>query len=394
MALVISVYILFLILTNILPDIGLMPSSIYSLNYLLILFLFFTQISILGVKKVKIAYCETALLTYILVRLMFDGGSFISNILHVRWFVLSVISVIVIKNIYFEHVRLKRLIILMIVVHVPLVVIKIFAGLHGEMTTGLVAHSGSFLFILLVVFLVRRGLINTKVQYVNILWILMILLLTYGSSKRSLIFILPLFFWITSKTYPFKLKTVFTYVVLGTMILYIGVRSNPTLNPERSQWGSFDIEYLAEYILWYESLDTKSEGNQTVGRIATTLRATSIVSEEYKTAIFGLGPGYLSKSFNDRGAIGDFNDEIEYGLNGYSWVLLQYGFLGVFLYLWYIYKSFIAFKTNRLNVLSASVFLALFFYAPDIVNIALIMFLSLVLKLVRRDEQKYFITYA
>ena len=394
MALVISIYFVFLILTNILPDIGLISSSIYSLNYLLIPLLFCSQISILGVKNVKITFSEIAFLIYVFARLMFDGGPYLSNILHVRWLIMSVLSVILIKNIYFDNARLERLVMLLITVHIPLVVFKIFAGLHGEMTTGLVGHSGSLLFVLIVVFLIRRGLLASKASQFNILWTLIILLMAYGSSKRSLIFILPLFFWITSRSHPFKLKRVLPYVVLGTMILYIGVRSNPTLNPERSKCGSFDIDYVVAYILWYEAIDTKSEGKQTVGRLATTLRATSMVSEEFSTAIFGFGPGYLSKSYNDRGAIGEFNDEIEYGLNGYSWVLLQYGFLGVFLYLWFIYKSFLEFKTNRINILNVSIFIALFIYAPDIVNIALIMFLSLVLKLVRRDEQKYFITHA
>ena len=118
-----------------------------------------------------------------------------------------------------------------------------------------------------------------------------------------------------------------------------------------------------------------------------------MVSREVGTAIFGFGPGYLSKSYNDRGSLGEFNSEIEYGLNGYSWFLLQYGFLGLVFYLWFLNESFLKFAHRRINILNISIFVALVMYAPDIVNIPLILFLSLALKLVRDDEQKYFITY-
>ena len=45
--------------------------------------------------------------------------------------------------------------------------------------------------------------------------------------------------------------TYFKYFPVILILIYLGARTNRTLNPENIFWGTFDFEYLIKYILNY-----------------------------------------------------------------------------------------------------------------------------------------------
>ena len=76
------------------------------------------------------------------------------------------------------------------------------------------------------------------------------------------------------------------------LIFYAGVRLNPTLNPERKVWGSFDFNYMMDYTTDY-SLGTESKRNDEMayGRVSSTiLLIKKIISINYtNNDLFGIG---------------------------------------------------------------------------------------------------------
>lgn len=119
---------------------------------------------------------------------------------------------------------------------------------------------------------------------------------------------------------------------------YLAVRCVPKLNPDGVVWGTFDLEYLMDYSVDYS---ISEHSGIATSRGATFLRSLEHANTDTFTMAFGLGPGCVMKS--RFAGIGRGESEgihgtkfggtiagldIMYGLNGFSWMLLQVGYLG------------------------------------------------------------------
>lgn len=96
---------------------------------------------------------------------------------------------------------------------------------------------------------------NEKLIKLDWLIVFGLFLVAIIGNKRSVMLILPLIIFLAyfinvNKKRIFNIKLLkFTPLVL--FAFYIGVKVNPTLNPDDSRWGRFDYDYLINYSLNY-----------------------------------------------------------------------------------------------------------------------------------------------
>jgi hypothetical protein len=85
-------------------------------------------------------------------------------------------------------------------------------------------------------------------------WIIALLLFfAISGNKRSVLFVMPFIIFLTLIYVDKKVnvKSLIKFSPLLFLLFFISVKTNPTLNPERSRWGSFNISYVANYAYNY-----------------------------------------------------------------------------------------------------------------------------------------------
>ena len=175
-------------------------------------------------------------------------------------------------------------------------------------------------------------------------------------SKRGIIVMLPvltLFIYIlmNQKKVNFKAITATILIIFGSVSLITSI--NQTLNPEGERGGSaLDLVYLAEYIVEYElgagyytqgqkwgGVD--AEGFYSSGRLSTPIVLYQNLSDQGKL-LTGLGTGSaLNSGRIESSASSTFlSIGIEGGVSGFSWVVVQIGYLGGILFTFFLLRVF------------------------------------------------------
>jgi hypothetical protein len=79
------------------------------------------------------------------------------------------------------------------------------------------------------------------------------LIIGFASIKRTPVIIYPILYFFLEKSNLnlFKRVSFIKYSPLLILLFIVGVKSNRTLNPENIFWGSFDLDFLFNYILNY-----------------------------------------------------------------------------------------------------------------------------------------------
>lgn len=176
-----------------------------------------------------------------------------------------------------------------------------------------------------------NGILKPK----DLLMLLGFLVIAIVSNKRAPIFILPVLS-VVMYTYVYRTRNIMSfikYIPLVLAILYIGIRSNPSLNPERSRWGSFDLAYATDYATDYMfGSERQLEINDNIaygrGGSFVSLLSRDPYSISTDKLLFGQGVTEILKSYEE------FNIE-KYGvsqkgaLNGAMLKYISYGFLGL-----------------------------------------------------------------
>jgi len=82
------------------------------------------------------------------------------------------------------------------------------------------------------------------------------LIIPLASNKRAIWFMYPfiLIFILFDKISHSNIKRTFYIILLIPIVLFFGFRLNPTLNPENTIWGSFDLNYGINYALSYSGV--------------------------------------------------------------------------------------------------------------------------------------------
>ena len=154
----------------------------------------------------------------------------------------------------------KDLLLKILFVQVALSVVKIvlsisMTGRLQEFIVGSISSGGAGVAVVLPIsglvlyWLVKGKKLSGKDTLVSLLF----LLIAIGSGKRSPVFIFPVVYLGLAMyaTRTIKPGNLLKFIPIAFLAFYLSVKTNWTLNPENSSWGSFDLEYVYRYVLRY-----------------------------------------------------------------------------------------------------------------------------------------------
>ncbi len=285
-------------------------------------------------------------------------------------------------------------VLILVLVQIPAIIIKFFIlgqsekGAIGTMSVGDGSLSTVFP-ILTIGILVSLYLYFGKKRYV----ILIICYILFGiiGKKRAIVFLIPLEFitgyflflvFFVEKIDFEKIRKLVLIVIVGFFAFYMMVRTNPTLNKEQSNWGTFDITYLMSYSNEYTSArESKMEMRRKDGFIYFFKYN---FNSKFSSFLLGDGAGVLvQSSLNpNSGTMAKIYGVRYGGRMGSIWILLQIGFLGLISYMvlignlirLLITRSKIIGNYLLLGFLISSIYLFLdfMFYSPVFVSLNII----------------------
>jgi hypothetical protein len=158
-------------------------------------------------------------------------------------------------------------------------------------------------------------------------------------EKAALLYFFPASFIGIYYLYIWKkginvLKNTFYLAIIGILIAIIStaiIKFQPRLNPERKVGGSVEYSYAFDYTREYTSSTHYYNTGVATGRLSTTeLVLRQIMNDGVPHIFLGYGPGSITLSVF--GAYYDPRVSLirrSYGITGFTFYLVEYGFLGV-----------------------------------------------------------------
>ncbi len=145
------------------------------------------------------------------------------------------------------------------------------------------------------------------------LYILSFLIIPIASNKRAIWFIYPIIIFLLTldKITRLSPKRIAYIIILIPCLIYFGFRLNPSLNPEKKLWGSFDFNYGVNYALSYSGVSEEQlESPYSQGRWGASSAIVKTTFQNPFSSNSLLGYGY-----SRRGNINtDIFNPVDYGL--------------------------------------------------------------------------------
>lgn len=170
----------------------------------------------------------------------------------------------------------------------------------------------------------KCGKLNKK----DWLFCLFLLISPIFGAKRSIWFFFPILvggvflFDKTTVNKKIALQFVFLLFILLPLIFYLGVRLNPTLNPEHKFGGSFDIDYVLNYAETYTLGDEDTSSGRLGIFFVTTQKISNIPIWGVGQDVFKVGYDEFAKNKNfafisSKGEVGALTEYIySFGIFG------------------------------------------------------------------------------
>jgi len=288
---------------------------------------------------------------------------------------LYAMSIINEKNIIIVE-KVKKIVIIGFLIQIPVAFIKylIYGVSEQDLIGTLSTESGSIssifpLFAITILF--SYYLFNRKKYY--IILILGYVLFGIIGAKRVIAFYIPIMLFVTYLIFLIQnekgkifqeVKRMIFIGFISILTFIIIVKTNKSLNPEHSYWGSFNLEYVLNYSDDYTTSDkyNKEEMRRKEGLIYFF---EMILSGEPVRLLLGDGAGKLIQTEfieGDESMLGFYG--VRYGGRmGSVWLVLQVGFIGVFIYLLFIlnlYKIIHKYRRNEPMYLAFPALIVLF----------------------------------
>lgn len=207
-------------------------------------------------------------------------------------------------------------------------------------------------------------------------WLLTLGLIFIGfmSFKRAIWFIMPLIiflfmFYVPQKKIPNRL--VFLFSLLIPLIFYFGVRLNPTLNPEKKTWGSFDLNYTITYAKKYSFGEDNNKSKINYGRgSATQSVIKNLINGDISEKNFlGHGLRFMYATDYDEFADLGFDIDSKGSATGLFQNMITNGYLGIFATLLFSFSILSITKNKRLKYVLYIVFVwEYFFYTGSLLR--------------------------
>ena len=278
-------------------------------------------------------------------------------------------------------------------------ILKFFLIGMNEKMVGILTISGAGVatFFPVLFFMLCWYLKHGNLQKADWKWVFLSLLVPIVSNKRAVWFFFPatifIFYFVYNKIKHSK-KAIYI-VFLIPFIVYFGARINPTLNPEKAVFGSFDLEYIIQYITEYNL-----GGNKDVNIEYATGRmgGNSFFWEKVKRELFSeeILFGYGNETYNEYGGkdernISKFGFRSKFMLTGWNEILVRCGLIVLIPFI-IIMFSLLSMHTKRKDILLFTiVFLFSFiFYAGVISTNFLLSSIFIFLIVINTQKMKYY----
>jgi hypothetical protein len=270
------------------------------------------------------------------IRIMFIPYIFFVTVVNLPWQEKDLTMVL--KTIFFLYlIQLLASIIKLATVGPQEAYIGTISYYGGSITTVLVLLATAYLavlyaetekinYIFLLIGFIGFGMIGQKralICFVPIIWFLSAFL--HGrqkGSKNSLGIFLR----------PKNLRNIAIALIGGLVVFYSTVRLNPSLNPEGISGGSFDINFLINYSIGYNTHEGR-DTSRYIGRLSAPKHVWALVATHgLQGKIFGLGPGILAGTRFVEGSSNYLSNKLKIGYggrNGIWFLLIQVGLLGL-----------------------------------------------------------------
>ncbi len=247
---------------------------------------------------------------------------------------------------YLKNTKLIRdIFLIFLILQIPAYFIKFFILGFSEDPAGTIsAREGSattLLSLIGVVYFFTRYL-SAKSKMLSLIMIFLFIVISQINEKRAVLILIPLImFYIYYQTIKDRKRInliIFNSFLIILLLLplwvYLIARINPFLNPSGELFGEFDINFLVAFISSYVYRPDVEVYDYS--RIQSILYVFNfMLSSDPIQLIFGQGVGTLSPGkFDVAESIG-----VRYGARmGFIWILLQHGFLGLMLIIYFFYN--------------------------------------------------------
>lgn len=271
-----------------------------------------------------------------------------------------------------QTTRVNQYIVFLILIQLPAALVKLIVIGQDESWVGTISHQAGSLsttFPLFVIsFLLALFFFKRRLKYVALIG--GFFLFGIIGEKRALAFYLPVLIafslYLYGKRHNYRLTVIsgrqlvyaMVFGVIGLACFVGAVKMIPSLNPEGTYGGSFDVNYIIKNrIIGYNFRDDVAESGfnaqSTMGRVTITKIALTRLREAgVLNSLFGFGPGTMIRSSHlGRSKKTPYDLFGIYGhYTGFVVYVLQAGLLGVLCLSYLFIKLFMrAYKTYRLT---------------------------------------------
>lgn len=327
-------------------DQGILKHNQFILLQLVPLLLF---LHLFSVRRVNVTFKPKSITVFfsliVVFSSLYNAVYVVPMLLNIRWLILPFFVYLVLINMKLKEEELKglvRFVFIMGLVQIPLGIIKYFIlNWHGETTLGLISHSGStYLVSIAFAFIIAYAPSNSLMK--NVLLFVGFVMVAVSSAKRAVVILLPfifiMFMYINRDNAKRNFRMFIYALLLLPFFIYALVRLSPTLNPDHKVWGRFDMDYTLSYVMEYEDVNRKTGNYATANRTGTTMLILNESLSNPFNFLLGFGGDKLSKSMKDVGSLRDLNKKVEYGYNGFTWLLYQFGIIASVIWFMFFYK--------------------------------------------------------
>ena len=262
---------------------------------------------------------------------------------------------------------LARMLLFIVFLQVGFSVVKVSSiGGFSEGNVGSISHGSGGTAVVLpilgffLIWLNKKGNLNRK----DWLFVLSLMLIAIASMKRSPVFVFPVvvLFTLVYVKQSVRLVSLLKYIPVVIVLLYFGVRTNYTLNPEKSTWGSFNIEYVYNYVMEYSfgSEDISQIKKNPTGRGGSLFVIFSPGSFNFSLSEYLFGKGLedvVTQSRYERQGMSEYH--VLGGVG--SRTIYTLGYMGLIFYLLFAFSIIRVINNKRFRIVVLGFFIWEFF---------------------------------
>lgn len=317
-------------------------------KFIIVSFTFFSFVIVIAIgnktKKVdKIINYYLLYLAIILISAAFNNSAIKDIISYALYSLPAIVVYVFIQKVNFSELqvyKLNKLVFNIMIFQIIASVIKIFIWGTSEAVVGTIHFSGGSLNTVVPltgISMLLAFYLFHKRSRIYLFLMLGFMFMAWTGEKRGIYFYLIIVLAFSLFSYNFmvkkvKLSRIFLFVVLFIPLsfttIYFGAKYAPTLNPENTMGGSFDIDHIINYAVEYTTQTDKNGYSD--GRFSGLSSVFNTVIEgDLQSLFIGNGPGeLLGKGDEDFNTFTKYNLGSMLGINGWSTALISLGFLG------------------------------------------------------------------